>query len=76
MYDDNKTRSKFVRVPYLESTDKQRIHFDEEENLCTQVYVMLTLNTSLRTEPMTSVYQTVERVLLWWLIIIMTRKLG
>lgn len=30
MYDDNKTRSKVVRVPYLESTDKNTLHFDEE----------------------------------------------
>lgn len=30
MYDGNKTRSKFVRVPYLESTDKLTINFVEE----------------------------------------------
>lgn len=35
---------------------------------------LVILNTSMRTETMTSVYQTVERVLLWWLIIIRTGK--
>lgn len=59
MYDNDQTRSK--AVPYLGSTDKQ-LDLMKKGKYCSQE--MLTLNTSLRTEIRTSVYHTVERVLL------------